>query len=94
MPKEELLKGLPSDVDGQKRVKNNVQELVDQMLIIQAAKEQMKDIQEVAKEKGVCPTWLKLQADIKYDRIHNFNKNNEKVLDKAQEVEMNQEIFS
>ena len=94
MPKTEKLKQLPSTPEGQKAIKNNVQELVDQMLIIQSAKELMKDIKEVATEKwDVDGGWLQRQAAIKYDELYNENKRNEAILEKAEEVEMNKETF-
>lgn len=88
------LKQLPSSVDGQKAIKNNVQEIVDQILIIESAKELIKDIKEVATEKwNVDGSWLARQAAIKYDALYNENKKNETALEKAEEIEMNKETF-
>lgn len=95
MAKQDLLKQLPSPAEGQKAIRNNVQEIVDAKVRINSEEELISTIKEVAKEKwGVCPTWLALQADIVYDREYNEGKKYQKVLEKAEEVEMNEETFA
>lgn len=90
----DLLKQLPGTPEGQRAIKNNVNEIVDAMLRMEADKELIKEIKEVAKENhNVDGSWLADQAKIKFDREYNANRNNLKALDKAEQVELNAETF-
>ena len=80
-----LSKQLPSDPSTLKAVKGNIQEVVDQLLIIQAAKEQIAAIKETAGEKyGIDVAYL---GQIVYDIQYQESKQSNAVLEKAEIIE-------
>lgn len=64
---------LPSDQAERKRLKGVVQELVDAQVQLDAAKDLIKSILEVEKEKGYDTGFIKTLAKFHYD--HEFNEN-------------------
>ena len=80
-----LSRTLPTDPATLKAVKANIQEVVDQLLIIQAAKEQIAAIKDVAGEKyGIDVAYL---GQIVYDIEYQDSKQSNAVLEKADVIE-------
>lgn len=94
MAKKDLINGFPSDPSAQKAIKNSVKEVVDSLLRIEAEKEQIKSVFEVAEEKyGVDKSFVKTQAELMYDYLYNEGKKKAKIEEAAEMVEVfNSEI--
>lgn len=65
---------LPSDQAERKRLKGVVKELVDAQIQLDAAKDLIKSILEVEKEKGYDTGFIKKLAELSYDIEFNEKK--------------------
>lgn len=77
---------LPSDQAERKRLKGVVQELVDAQVQLDAAKDLIKSILEVEKEKGYDTGFIKDLSNFHYDHEYNEKKKIEAAELKAERI--------
>lgn len=77
---------LPSDISERKRLKGVVSELVDAQIQLDAAKDLIKSILEVEKDKGYDTGFIKDLATFHYDYSFNEKKKIEAAELKAERV--------
>lgn len=93
MPKQELIKDLPTNGDAQAKVKNNIQRLYNLINEKKVIDEDIKVVKEEIKEWGVCPAWAMAIANARWDSMHNGDEANEKARQKVEFINQADEVF-